>query len=105
MDLDMAPEVDLHVVNRHMQNASVDQYFRHILGKTSLFLLKKNMGRSCACSLKVYMVFVAFGVRLCRSNFKRDIVDTLCHASRRSDTIRPNKPLFLLQEGRVQRPK
>jgi len=88
-----------------MQNASVDQYFRHILGKTSLFLLKKNMGRSCACPLKVCMVFVAFGVCVCHSNFKRDIVDTLCHASRRSDTIRPNKPHFLLQEGRVQRLK
>jgi hypothetical protein len=34
---------------------------------------------------------------------RRDIVDTLCHASRRSDTTRPNKAGFLLHEGRVRR--
>jgi hypothetical protein len=61
------------------------------------------MGRWYSYSLKVQIVFVVFGECLCRSNFERDIVDTLCHASQRSDTTRPNKPGFQLQEGRVRR--
>ena len=38
---------------------------------------------------------------LCHSNFERDIVDTCCHASRNLATIGPNRPLFLLYEGKV----
>jgi hypothetical protein len=47
------------------------------------------------------MVFVQPGRSLCSPNFERDIVDTLCHASRRSDTTGPNKADFQLQEGKV----
>jgi hypothetical protein len=78
-------------------------YFWNFSAKTSSFWPKKIMGRSYTCSLEVYIVSVVFGECLCSSNFERDIVDTLCHASRRSDTTRPNKAGFLLQEGRVWR--
>jgi hypothetical protein len=47
------------------------------------------------------MVFGRAGALLCHPNLERDIVDTLCHASRRSDTTGPNKADFQLQEGKV----
>jgi len=78
-------------------------YFQNKSGKTSLFLLKKNMERSYSYSPTAHIVFWPFGECLCSSNFERDIVDTLCHASRRSNTTRPNKAGFLLHEGRVRR--
>lgn len=81
----------------------VNTYFWNFSAKTSSFCLKRNMGRSYMHSLELQIVFVVFGECLCSSNFERDIVDTLCHASRGSDTTRPNKAGFLLQEGRVWR--
>jgi hypothetical protein len=69
---------------------------RNNLAKTLLFLLKKDMGRWCSYSPEVHMVFMMVGEGLCCVNFERDIVDTLCHASRRSDTTGPNKAGFLL---------
>jgi hypothetical protein len=86
--------------NRNVSTSAGFVGYRHISQnnsvKNSLFLLKKKMGRSCNYSPKVQIVFVVFGMCLCSSNFERDIVDTLCHASRRSDTTRPNKAGFLL---------
>jgi len=41
------------------------------------------------------------GGGLCTSNFERDIVDTSWHASRKMGSTRPNKPQFLLYEGKV----
>ena len=69
-----------------------------------IFVQKKNAGRSHKHSLGVHVVFVGFGQCLCCFNFERDIVDTLCHASRKSATTGPNKSDFLLQEGKTQRP-
>ena len=80
-----------------------DLYFKKSSAKTSSFWLKKRMGRWCDYYLKVQIVFVVFGQCLCHSNLERDIVDTLCHASWKSDTTRPNKAGFLLHEGRVRR--
>jgi hypothetical protein len=77
--------------------------FLNYSSKTSSFWPKKNTGSSDRCPLEVYIVFMMFEECLCHDNFKRDIVDTLCHASRRSDTTRPNKAGFLLHEGRVRR--
>jgi hypothetical protein len=51
--------------------------------------------------LSVYVVFMEVRGGLCFENFERDIVDTICHASRFTGTTRPNKPLFLLHEGKV----
>jgi hypothetical protein len=41
------------------------------------------------------------GGGLCTSNFERDIVDTSWHASRKMGSTRPNRPQFLLYEGKV----
>jgi len=43
-------------------------YFQNKSGKTLLFLVKKNMGRSYNHSPTAYMVFVSFGECLCSSN-------------------------------------
>ena len=67
------------------------------------FCSKNTLERRYTYYLKVQTVFGQAGGCLCSLNFERDIVDTLCHASRKSATIRPNKAGFLLQEGRVQR--
>jgi hypothetical protein len=45
-------------------------YFHNNSGKTLLFLVKKNMGRSHNHSPTAYMVFVSFGECLCSSNSK-----------------------------------
>ena len=71
--------------------------------KFLFFLLKKSMGRWYSYPLHVHIVFGMVGNGLCCVNFERDIVDTLCHASRRSDTTRPNNVDFLLQEGRSRK--
>ena len=86
------------------KKAHIEACFHNMTGKTWAVLLKKNMGRSQNHSLRVHIVFVVFGWCLCCLNFERDIVDTLCHASRKSATTRPNKSDFLLQEGKTQRP-
>jgi hypothetical protein len=64
--------------------------------KTHNFGPKKIWLRSYGNSLHVHIIFVAVGCGWCSANFKRDIVDTLCHTSCRSGTIRPNKTGFLL---------
>lgn len=51
------------------------------------------------------IVFMGIGGRLCFQNFERDIVDTSWHASRNTATIRPNKPSFLLHEGKAWKSK
>jgi len=45
--------------------------------------------------------FKCVGGGLCTSNFERDIVDTSWHASRKMGSTRPNRPQFLLYEGKV----
>lgn len=40
---------------------------------------------------------------LCIKYFERDIVDTVCHASRENVTTQPNNREFLLHEGKVKR--
>ena len=77
--------------------------YRITWSKLHIFCWKKKLGRWLSYSLYVYIVFVGCEGCLCCFNFERDIVDTLCHASRRSDTTRPNKSVFQLQEGRVRR--
>jgi len=64
-------------------------------GKSSSFLLKQNCLDMLEVSFRGLKRF--WGVRsgCALKNFERDIVDTLCHASRRSDTIGPNKAGFL----------
>ena len=56
----------------------------------------KIMGRSDIVYLFVNIDFSQVPGGLCRCNFKRDIVDTCCHASRDLDTTGPNKPQILL---------
>jgi len=45
--------------------------------------------------------FKCVGGGWCTSNFERDIVDTSWHASRKMGSTRPNRPQFLLYEGKV----
>jgi len=61
--------------------------------KSTLQYLHGDIGIKCAAG------------GLCTSNFERDIVDTSWHASRKMGSTRPNKPQFLLYEGKVWKDK
>ena len=62
----------------------------------TLFFLATIHRRWYKSYLHDYTSFSLFWATFGSSNFKRDIVDRVCHASRVLDTIRPNKVHFLL---------
>ena len=60
-----------------------------------------NVPRSYDAYLSNECVFIGIGGCLCRGNFDRDLVGIVWHASLGSGTTGPNKPHFLLHEGKV----
>jgi len=81
----------------HMHISKISQ------AKPCYFWPKKNW-RDHTTILQLPIWFLCHLESVCAAPIpRRDIVDTLCHASRRSDTTGPNKADFLLHEGRVRR--
>jgi len=91
-------------ISSHLCTTILGGFFQCILtitpSETHNFGSKKIWLTSHNDSLHVHIVFVVVGWGWCSLNFKRNIVDTLCHASCRSGTTRPNKAGFLLYEGK-----